>query len=226
MPGHAGQAVVRIVGHRLERDDPFLEVGRAVSVAVPQPDDAAAFGEVHPGSFPPRIVRGAASLRREEQVHRGRGAAREDMAAAARTDHDHLVMFGALVSGRPEVRVAGDDPDASGAVDVDARGRDDVGMLADELEAHARCPRRDARIEVRGHLRGWWRIGGDADTRAAEEVHPERCRRGPCSDQQCHPDPYGGERWQRDAAADRRAAVNHGGLDQAEGSMSVATVEW
>ncbi|MFO1438505.1 MAG: hypothetical protein U1F81_09285 [Verrucomicrobiaceae bacterium] len=145
MPGHAAEAVVRIIGDRVERGEVFLGVTGAVAIAVLHTQDAVALGEVNPAL-------GAAF-----DMHRGIGLVVEDAAVfAVGIENENLIVLRAVVAFWPMMRVACGEPDASFFIDINAGGRDEIGMLGEQRQLHAGLQRFDLRIEIGGNDGSLW----------------------------------------------------------------------
>ena len=122
MPRQSAVAVVRVTRGGVQHGEVFLFVAAAVAVGIPDPEDAVPFRQIDP------------PVGAQFKIHGGVGPVVEKgrrlmpSIAVPVGVNDDAVMFGPDVTGRSEMGVRGDGPDAAVPVDVDARGRHHGGI--------------------------------------------------------------------------------------------------
>ena len=141
MPGHPTETVVRIIGHSIERGEILLRVADAITVRVLHTQQPIPLREVDP------------AVRPAFDVHGGVGIVVKDAPVlAVRIENQHLVVLRSVVVAGTKMRVAGDRPDISLLIHVDARGRHKIGMLGQQREFHPGLQRLDLRRQFGRNL--------------------------------------------------------------------------
>ncbi len=87
-----------------------------------------------------------------------------------------------LITGRPEVRVALDDQDATALVDRDSCGRDDLWLGGDQLEHQSRIKRPGGRSRRRTHGPNHRQRNHDPQTQSDSLHHQRFSNKPPCGD--------------------------------------------
>ncbi len=136
MPGHSAQPVVRIVGLGLQNGKVLFLITNAIAVTVTDTQNSIPLGEIDP------------ALLAELQVHGRVGLHIENLSrTVAANDHD-LIVLRPVVVIRAKVRVAAHDPNIARIIDIDPRGCDNVRVLGNHRQTHARRDDLDLRRNV------------------------------------------------------------------------------
>ena len=127
MPGHSAETVVRVVGDGVERRDVFFEIRLAIAVAVFNPQNAPAFGQIDP------------TVGAEDELHRGcRFIVKDAAIFAFFVKNEDLVLFRPRVAFGWEVGVAGDQVNGPIVSDIDPRGGHEIRMFCEHRQLNAR----------------------------------------------------------------------------------------
>ena len=127
MPSHPAQAVVRIVGQRIEPCDRFLGIPHPIVVGILHPQNPIALGDIKPTVGPP------------EQLHRRFGlVVKHPSVFSFGVKNQNLVKLRPLIARRSKMGMAGNHPNVPLRVQVDPGRSDQFRMLGQPFDSYPR----------------------------------------------------------------------------------------
>ena len=143
MPGHAAEAVVRVIRQRVQRRQIFLQIAHTIAIRILHPQQAITLSQVQP------------AIRAAFHMHRGiRLIVKNAAVFAIGIEDQDLIMLRALIALRAEMRVTGRQPDAAFFIHVDPRRRHQIRMLRQQRQLHAGLQHLHLRRHLSGHVGG------------------------------------------------------------------------
>ena len=140
MPCHPADTVVRIVRHGVESGEGLFKIRDPVAIAVPYPEDAAAFRKINP------------AISAENELHRRGGLIVKNAPVFSDPIEDEdFVMLGTFVAFGPKVGVRGDDKNIPLFIDIDSCRCHQIRVFGKEGEFYTGLADLDLRRNIVGN---------------------------------------------------------------------------